>query len=215
MKPRFISFEGSEGCGKSTQIAKLSQWLESRNQTVTCLREPGGTPLGEHVRDLLKHNPAGNGMEPESELLLFAASRAELVRKMIQPKLAAGFWVICDRFLDSTTVYQGLARKLDPARVDAINLFAVGQTLPTLTLVLDLDAEEARERMQGRKAAHDPSDRMENEPLAFYQSVTEGYRQLAHDYPERIKLIPAHGTREDVFQTILKELTHAFPCLLD
>jgi dTMP kinase len=215
VKPRFISFEGSEGCGKSTQIALLSQWLESRKERVVCLREPGGTPLGEHVRDLLKHHPAGNGMEPESELLLFTASRAELVRKMIQPSLLEGSWVICDRFLDSTTVYQGLARKLDPAWVDSINRFAVGETLPSLTLVLDLDAEEARARMNGRKAAHDPEDRMESEPLAFYQAVTEGYRQLAHSSPDRVKLIPARGSRETVFQSIIKELSHAFPCLVD
>jgi dTMP kinase len=215
LKAKFISFEGSEGCGKSTQIALLSQWLESRQQHVICLREPGGTPLGEEVRQLLKHHPAGEGMEPESELLLFAASRAELVRKMIQPKLQEGSWVICDRFHDSTTVYQGLARKLDPIQVDTINRFAVGLMRPSLTLVLDLDATEARARMNDRKNASTPADRMENEPLAFYEAVAQGYRKLAHQEPDRIKLIPGRGTREDVFQSILKELTHAFPCLLD
>jgi dTMP kinase len=215
MKPRFISFEGSEGCGKSTQIQLLSQWLESRQHKVLSLREPGGTALGEHVRELLKHHPAGNGMEPESELLLFAASRAELVRKKIQPELAQGAWVLCDRFLDSTTVYQGLARKLDPVQVDFINRFAVGMALPTLTLVLDLEAEEALSRMNQRRAAQDREDRMESEPLAFYQAVTEGYRHLAGTCPARIKLVPAQGSRETVFQSILTEITYAFPCLLD
>lgn len=215
MKPKFISFEGSESCGKSTQIEKVSAWLTAKNQTVITLREPGGTALGECVRDLLKHHPAGEGMEPESELLLFAASRAELVRKKIKPSLASGYWVICDRFLDSTTIYQGLARHLNPADVAQINQFAVGTCLPSLTLILDLSAQEAYTRMQERAHADQVSDRMENEPLDFYHAVVEGYRHLAQDQPERVKLVPASGTREEVFNSLIKEICHAFPCLLD
>jgi dTMP kinase len=216
VKPLFISFEGSEGCGKSTQILLLHEWLQQRQQTVTCLREPGGTALGEQIRELLKHHPAGTDMAAESELLLFAASRAELVRKRILPELEKGSWVICDRFLDSTTVYQGIARQLDSASVSTINDFAVGLTLPTLTLVLDLPAREAQIRMQQRRLnQNNQTDRMESEPLAFYEAVTEGYRQLAEQFPERIKLVPASGSRQDVFQSILKEITHAFPCLMD
>ncbi|MDZ4788621.1 MAG: dTMP kinase [Blastochloris sp.] len=215
MKPRFLSFEGSEGCGKSTQIQFLNQWLTERGHHVICLREPGGTPLGECVRDLVKHNPAGQGMEPESELLLFAASRAELVRKKILPALAAGSWVICDRFMDSTTVYQGLARQLDANQVAAINHFVVGSCLPSLTFVLDLEPELARARMLERARTEEKMDRMESEPLAFYQAVAEGYQRLVLKTPDRMKLIPATGSRESVFLSILKELTYAFPSLVD
>lgn len=215
MKSKFISFEGSEGCGKSTQIEKVCGWLTSKNQQVISLREPGGTALGECVRDLLKHHPAGEGMEPESELLLFAASRAELVRKKINPNLAAGCWVLCDRFLDSTTIYQGLARRLNSADVTQMNQFAVGACIPSLTLILDLSAHEAYTRMQERSHAGQITDRMENEPLAFYHEVVEGYRRLAAEQPERVKLIPASGSRDAVFDSIIKEISHAFPCLLD
>ncbi|NJK92208.1 MAG: dTMP kinase [Blastochloris sp.] len=218
MKPRFISFEGSEGCGKSTQIALLSSWLKQRQHQVHSFREPGGTPLGECLRDLLKHHPAGLGMEAESELLLFAASRAELVRKMILPRLQENCWVLCDRFLDSTTIYQGLGRRLDPLVVETLNRFAIGDTLPTLTLLLDLDPEEAYARQQQRatqRSASEPGDRMESEPKTFYQAVVQGYRVLAEQEPQRIKRIPAQGSREDVFQLVLKEVNHAFPGLMD
>ena len=215
MKNKFITFEGSEGCGKTTQIQQLTTWLKERGAEVLCCREPGGTTLGEAVRHLLKHDPSGNGMSAESELLLFAASRAELVRKVIQPALKAGTWVICDRFHDSTSVYQGVARGLDTAAVQAINSFAINSTEPVLTLVLDLDPEEARRRMLSRPLPANQSDRMESEPLSFYEKVAEGYRALARQHPLRVKLIPAAGSRDDVFQRILLEVCHAFPGELD
>ena len=178
-------------------------------------REPGGTTLGEAVRHLLKHDPAGTGMSAESELLLFAASRAELVRKVIQPSLQSGTWVICDRFHDSTTVYQGVARGLNLAAVETINNFAISGLEPSLTIVLDLNAEEARHRMLQRPLPTGQTDRMESEPLAFYEKVAEGYRTLARKHPARVKLIPATGSREEVFQRILLEVCHAFPGELD
>ncbi|MFH1067577.1 MAG: dTMP kinase [bacterium] len=216
MKGKFITLEGSEGCGKTTQIELLATWLKEKNKPVVCLREPGGTPLGETVRRLLKHDPAGHGMCAEAELLLFAASRAELVRRVIQPSLEKGEWVLCDRFLDSTTVYQGIARGLDAKTVAAINHFAVASCLPDLTLVLELEAEEARRRLLRRpRPAGLAPDRMESEPELFFQKVREGYQKLAKQEPQRVRLIPARGSRQEIADLIQKELRHAFPRLLD
>lgn len=213
MRTRLVTFEGGEGCGKSTQLALLVARLEVAGQEVVTLREPGGTDLGEIIRDLLKHHPAGLGMCPEAELLLFAASRAELVRKRILPALQAGKWVLCDRFLDSTTVYQGVARGLPADSVAAINHFAIAGQTPGLTLVLDTDPGEALRRMRLRDA--DTADRMQSEPDIFYQRVAEGFRKLAGQHPERIRLIPATAAIDEVSQSILKEFRHAFPGILD
>lgn len=216
MRGRLISLEGTEGCGKSTQMKFLLGWLGEKGKPLLHLREPGGTPLGEAIRHLLQHDHVGHGMAPETELLLFAASRSELVRKSIRPALEAGIWVVCDRFLDSTTVYQGMARGLDRQAVEAINRFAVGGLLPDLTLVLDLDVEEAQARHRHRTApAGRPSDRLEQEPLAFHRAVTEGYRLLSREQPERIRLVSALPEPSRVFQTIQEELRHAFPGELD
>ncbi len=211
----FISFEGGEGCGKTTQIRLLESALRAAGREVLCLREPGGTPLGESVRHLLKHDEVGHGMSAEAELLLFTSSRAELVRKRIAPALDAGTFVICDRFLDSTTVYQGHARGLDAAMVGHINAFAVGPHLPSLTLVLDIDWREARGRMLSRTREQGIHDRMENEPDEFYRAVAEGYHRLAAHEPDRVKLVPAHGSVEEVTQRVRKEVAHAFPGILD
>jgi dTMP kinase len=215
VKPKFITFEGSEGCGKSTQIALLADWLQRHGQRVVSLREPGGTPLGEMVRHLLKHDPAGRGMAAESELLLFTASRAELARKVIAPSLAAGCWVICDRFHDSTTVYQSVARGLDFATVSVINNFALGGLAPALTLFLDLPAAAARARMLRRPRPVGQADRMESEPPEFYEKVINGYRALADREPQRVKKIAADGDKNTVFEKILTEVKHAFPRELD
>ena len=126
----FISFEGTEGCGKSTHIKKLATWLEKEGHTVRTLREPGGTESGEEIRELLKHGP--DNLAPEAELLLMNASRAQLVREIIRPALAAGEVVLCDRFFDSTTIYQGAGRGLDSVHVQAVIVFAVGETRPAL-----------------------------------------------------------------------------------
>lgn len=163
----FITFEGSEGCGKTTQIELLTRALQAACRKVLVTREPGGTPVGEQIRHVLQHSRDSEAMTPESELLLFAASRAQLVREVIEPALAAGTDVISDRFLDSTTVYQGVARRLDAADVRTINSFAVGRCMPDLTFILDLAAADARGRVFGRPGAAAP-DRIEREPLAFY-----------------------------------------------
>ena len=207
-KGLFISFEGSEGCGKSTQIARLATRIRDSGREVITLREPGGTPIGEQIRNLLQYDEAGKAMTPEAEILLFAASRAQLVREVIRPALLRGAVVLCDRFLDSTTVYQGVARALAQEEVQAINGFAVGETLPDLTILLDLDAAEGRRRAAGRKG---PKDRMEQEDEVFYESVRQGYLELARAHPGRITVIAAVGGEGEVeasITTVLRERCH-------
>jgi dTMP kinase len=211
MRGIFISFEGSDGCGKSTQIALLARRLEEAGVRVRTTREPGGTPIGEQIRHLLQTAKEGDAMEPETELLLFAASRAQLVREVIEPALAEGVAVLADRFFDSTTVYQGVARKLDAARVREINEFALGDLRPDLTLVFDLDPTAARERIEARSEPGTQRDRMESQPPAFYEAVRDGYLAVARTEPERVKVIDAEGSVEEVqarVNHILKEKFH-------
>lgn len=194
-----ISFEGTEGCGKSTQIGLLRAALEAQGRQVELLREPGGTAMGEAIRHLLQHAPEGSAMTDETELLLFAASRAQLVRERVRPLLASGAVVLLDRFLDSTTVYQGIARGLDLSRVAAINAFAVGDTLPALTFLLDMEPSQAHQRIaqSGR-----PLDRIESEPLAFFEKVRAGYLSLASQHPDRIRVLDATTAAAALHQQI-------------
>ena len=179
----FITFEGSEGCGKTTQFSRLADRLRQAGAPLVTTREPGGTSAGEEIRRLLQYSREGHSLSAQAELLLFAASRAQLVREVIAPALTENKIVLCDRFLDSTTVYQGVARGLDPDSVSAINAFAVGATMPDLTLLFDLPAETARARMLRRpRPVGQPADRMESEPPEFYEDVRAGYLALAnHD----------------------------------
>jgi len=199
-----LSFEGSEGCGKSTQIALLRARLEAAGRSIVVLREPGGTELGESIRHLLQHAKEGAAMTPETELLLFAASRAQLVREKIRPLLESGTFVILDRFLDSTTVYQGIARGLPLESVRAINHFAIGGTLPQLTLVLDMDSATARQRIHqtGREL-----DRIESQPQSFFEKVRQGYLEVAQAEPARVKIIDASATPEAVHENIWQIIT--------
>ena len=187
----FITFEGSEGSGKSTQAERLAARLQRCGLPCILTREPGGTPIGESIRDLLQFVPHNSNMTPETELLLFEASRGQLVREVIKPALERGLCVIADRFSDSTTVYQGAARKLDRETIERLNAFAVGDCVPDITFVLDVDAATAESRMQRepRKA-----DRMEQQPAEFYERVREGYRDLAAHEPKRIVLV--NGSRD-------------------
>ena len=206
-KGLFITFEGSEGCGKSTQIGRLAARLRDAGREVVLLREPGGTPIGEQIRHLLQYDESAGAMTPEAELLLFAASRAQLVREVIRPAMERGAVVLCDRFLDSTTVYQGVARALDRRDVAAVNAFAVGGTLPDLTLLLDLDAAEGRRRAASRKG---PVDRMEQEGEAFYEAVRRGYLELAEASPGRFAVIDASGNEASVESLITAALAERF-----
>ena len=189
----FITFEGSEGCGKSTQIGLLADHLRGAGYDPLLLREPGGTPAGETIRHLLQHAPEGENLTPEAELLLFAASRAQLVREVIVPALTAGRIVICDRFLDSTTVYQGVGRKISPHQTKMINAFAVDACLPDVTFLLDLDRATSLERM---KAGNRTLDRIERASEEFFESVRNGYLQLAALNPKRILLLDASKSKE-------------------
>ncbi len=185
----FITFEGSEGCGKSTQVQRLATRLEREGRPFLLTREPGGTAIGEKIRDLLQFAPESAAMYPETEVLLFEASRSQLVREVIRPARDRGLMVISDRFFDSTTVYQGVARKLDPAVVEQLNRFAVGECRPDITFILDVDVTTARERMLRRVRPVTAPDRMEQEPVEFYERVCAAYRELAQREPDRVHLI--------------------------
>ena len=199
----FISFEGSEGCGKSTQIQHLAARLGGLGKSVLLTREPGGTEIGEQLRELLQFSQAGHALCAETELLLFTASRAQLVREKILPALAAGTIVVADRFLDSTTGYQGVARRLAPPQVAAINRFAVGDCLPDITFILDLDPAVARTRLAARAGS---PDRMESQPAAFFDAVRAGYLALAAEKNPRFHLLDAARTVDElegeIWQTI-------------
>ncbi len=186
-KGLLISFEGSEGSGKSTQITRLADHLQRLGREVVAIREPGGTEIGEQIRNIIVHNSKGDEMCPETELLLFTAARAQLVREVIAPALMRGAIVLSDRFLDSSTVYQGIARNLAPGPVSEINRFAVGNVMPNLTLVFDVPTKVSLQRIHQR--ASDLPDRMERENIAFYEKVREGYLLLAKQWPERVVVI--------------------------
>jgi dTMP kinase len=184
---KLISFEGSEGSGKSTQIARLAGHLQKIGREVVATREPGGTEIGEQIRNIIVHNSKGDEMCPETELLLFTAARAQLVREVIAPALSRGAIVLSDRFLDSSTVYQGIARNLAPGPVNEINRFAVGPVMPHLTIVIDVPTEVSLARI--RQRASDLPDRMERENISFYTKVREGYLLLAQQWPERVIVV--------------------------
>jgi len=206
----FSTFEGSEGSGKSTQAERLATGLQRCGVPCTLTREPGGTPIGESLRELLQFAPHNASMAPETELLLFEASRSQLVREVIKPALERGRCVIADRFFDSTTVYQGAARKLDREMIERLNGFAVNDCVPDITFVLDVDAATAESRMR-----HEPrkADRMEQQPTEFYERVREGYRQLAAREPGRIVLIDGSRDAEEIENNIWEAVCSRFPLL--
>jgi dTMP kinase len=205
----FITFEGSEGSGKSTQVQRLTARLERSGVPYLVTREPGGTPIGETIRELLQFASHNSGMTPEAELLLFEASRSQLVREIIKPALERGMCVIADRFFDSTTVYQGAARKLGRETVERLNIFVIGDCIPNVTFVLDVDATTAKSRMQKPRRP----DRMEQEPEEFYQRVREAYRDLAAREPVRVVLINGSRNPDEVEKEIWETLCTRFPNL--
>jgi dTMP kinase len=200
----FISFEGSEGCGKSTQIDLLVESLSSVGIRPVVVREPGGTPIGESIRHLLQHSEESHEMAAETELLLFVASRAQLVRQKILPALEAGRIVISDRFLDSTTVYQGVARMIPSEIIEVVNRFAAGPRLPHVTFLLDMEPIEAHKRLIRRPAGH--RDRMEEQPPEFYAAVRRGYLDLATACKDRIHLLDATKPEREIAREIRETL---------
>jgi len=193
----FLSFEGVEGCGKSTQIVLLHEYLVAQGRDCMVTREPGGTPIAEAIRALVL-DPAHEAMTPETELLLYAAARAQHVRERIEPALAAGQVVLCDRYADSTTAYQGGGRGFDRAKLAQLHEWATGGRWPDRTFLLDLPAEAGleRARLRGRK------DRIEREDIAFHQRVRAGFLEIAAVEPARVKVIDASESIEAIRQRI-------------
>ena len=202
-KGLFITFEGVEGCGKSTQIKLLADRLGALGHRVRVLREPGGTPIGEEIRHTLKHSRANAAMTAEAELLLMNASRAQLVREIIRPALAAGEMVLSDRFYDSSTAYQGWGRGLDLAKVRTVIEFAVGDTLPDVTLLLCVPPEVSAERLHSRQANLPfVRDRIEEAGQSFFERTAQGFAAIAASEPNRIKRINGHQPMEAVCEEI-------------
>ena len=202
MKGRFITFEGGEGCGKSTQVKRLADHLRASGIDVVLTREPGGTRLAELIRSLLKDEREDPPCD-RSELLLFLAARAQLVRNVIRPALAEGKWVVCDRFSDSTFAYQGYGRGLPLDVLKLVNDFACGGLKPDLTLLLDVRPEVAVERMRRREATTNTSaDRIEQAGDGFHKRLHDGFLELAAEDPARIKVIDANGTPDEVWARV-------------
>ncbi len=196
----FLTLEGGEGCGKSTQLRLLAHDLERAGQPVRVLREPGGTTLGEEVRSLLL-DPDNGGLDARAELLLYEAARAQLVAEVIEPALDAGEIVICDRFYDSTTAYQGYGRGLPAQHVTLLNEIATGELRPDRTLVLDIDPACGLAR-----ATSGGADRLEREDLLFHQRVREGFLAIAQGDPARVRVIDASGAVDEVAEAIKASL---------
>lgn len=191
----FIVFEGGEGAGKSTQEGLLADALIARGHTVVRTREPGGTPAAEAIRDIVL-SPDYAGLDPRAEALLFAAARGEHVARVVRPALERGDVVICDRYLDSSVAYQGFARGLGPRRVRDLSLWATGDLLPDLTVVLDIDPVDGLARFDER-------DRLEAEPLEYHQQVRAAYLALAEQEPDRYLVVPARDSVDSIAARIL------------
>lgn len=206
----FITFEGGEGTGKSTQIRRLAAWLGERGREVVATREPGGTPLAEAARAVLLdpgHSPDGL-----TELFLLEAARHDHTERLIRPALARGAVVLCDRYADSSTVYQGLVRGVGRAQVEALNRLATGGLEPDRTLVLDLDAGAGVARARVRNADGDGSEcRLDDEPAEFHRRVREGFRALAGADTGRFRVVDAEGAEDAVFARVLAALAGVLP----
>jgi dTMP kinase len=200
MRGKFITIEGPDGAGKSTQLKKIEQFLVSRGRKVLVTREPGGTILGEKLRDILLKIGDDNPV-PEAEALIYAASRAQLVKKVIEPALDSGSDVLCDRFIDSSLAYQGWARGLGYQNILDINKWFLGNNWPDLTILLDIDPCISIKRLKGKK------DRLENESLTFHTRVREGFIKAWQSFPDRIKIIDASKKPEEVFKDIVRQLS--------
>ncbi len=206
MRGKFITFEGGEGCGKSTQIKRLKAKLEARGIEVVLTREPGGTVLNERIRTLIKDQLEEAPVD-KCELLLFLAARAQLVEKVVRPALEAGKWVVSDRFSDSTKAYQGYGRGMDIKSIELMNAFACGGLKPDLTLLLDLPEETAKARMRLREEATATcADRIEQAGDAFHRRLKAGFLEMQRAEPGRIRLVDASGTIEEVEREIWKSI---------
>lgn len=197
MSGLFVTFEGIEGCGKSTQTALLKQRIETEGRKVVVTREPGGTATGEKIRDILL-DPVNTEIKNVAELLLYAAARAQHIDEVIRPALASGAIVICDRFADSTTAYQGAGRAIERAFIKQAHEIAVRDMWPDLTILMDLPAEFGLERARATREL----DRIENEPLAFHRAVRNEFLRIAEHDPLRVRTVDATRTIEELSEII-------------
>jgi dTMP kinase len=198
---RFVTVEGIEGVGKSTQAGLIARYLRDGGFPVVETREPGGTPVGEGIREILLR-PAPTPMDAATELLLMFAARAEHIARVVGPALAGGAWVVCDRFTDASYAYQGGGRGIPPARIAVLEDFVQGQLMPDLTILLDAPLDVARARTRGRGR----SDRFELEGLRFFEAVRAAYLERARRDPRRIRVIDASLTMDEVAAAIQNEL---------
>lgn len=198
MSGLFITFEGIDLCGKSTQAERLAAHLRERGLDVVFSREPGGPPISEKIREILL-DPENRAMTALTELLLYEASRAQHTEELIRPALEAGKWVVSDRYGDASFAYQGYGRKLGGELVRGLNQLATGGLVPDLTIVLDLPPEEAARRSKGEGWK---ADRLERERVDFHRRVREGYLQLAKEEPERVEIIDGRGTVEEIGERV-------------
>jgi dTMP kinase len=213
MRGLFITFEGTEGGGKTTQIQLLAERIRQMGRSIKVLREPGGTPIGEEIRHTLKHSAQNRAMTPEAELLLVNASRAQLVREIISPALTAGEIVLCDRFFDSTVAYQGYGRQLDLAFIRQLVRFAVGEIRPQLTLLLSVPLAISEVRRQLRRPGGvGERDRFEEADRDFFTRVEEGYQAIAAAEPDRVRIIDGTQPMDTVHEAVWRLVV---PWLLD
>jgi thymidylate kinase len=200
----FITFEGIEGCGKSTQLKLASQALEKQNFRICCTREPGGTAIGTQIRKILL-SESSSGLAPLSEALLYMADRFQHIQDVIRPAINEGQIVLCDRYHDSTIAYQGYARKIPLALLDSI--WKTSALEPDLTILLDLDPEQGLERSLRKLAAQQMDEsRFEKEALQFHRDVRNGFLSLANQNPNRIRIIDATGSVEEVHHRVMRIL---------
>lgn len=209
----FLTFEGGDGCGKSTQADKLASLLEARGYGVCCVHEPGGTKLGESIRSILLDREQ-EGMAPLAELMLYEAARAQVIAEVIEPALRAGNVVICDRFTDSTVAYQGYGRELGASLVERLNELATSGCAPDRTIMLQLDPSIARERVLAR-SADGKGDRMESAGSAFHERTLAGFEELFREHPERVRVIDAQGDIEQVHKRVIAQIKDLLPELGD
>lgn len=210
MPGAFITFEGIEGSGKSTQISRLLHYLMNSGRSATLTREPGGTPIGDQIRKILL-DPANRLLDPTAELLLYAASRAQHLREIIRPALDAGRIVLCDRFSDATLAYQGYGRGLSIATIRELDRIVTAGLRPRLTVLLDIDAATGVGRARGRNTAQclHGEARFENEELSFHNRVRDGYLDLAKQEADRIRIVDAARTPEEIQEDVRRIVDEA------
>ncbi|MDO5329254.1 MAG: dTMP kinase [Coriobacteriia bacterium] len=203
-KGKFITFEGGDGAGKSTHIKRLTSYLEDRGYEVVFIREPGGTAIGEKIRDILLGNENAE-MCSQAELLLFEASRAQITKQIIKPALERGAIVLADRFYDSSVAYQGYARGLKIDDIKQLNMFATDYLVPDMTILMVSSVDESLER-----ATKDGADRIESAGVEFQKKVMDGFKQIAEAEPDRFKLVRLQDSKDDTFNLILEKLKELF-----